>query len=89
MKTERNRPCFVPFTPDHVQAYLDRLIRFWRRQRDAGVSYARFYIDAFQCVRTSLFRRHLAPEPCLRHSRARRSRQKTTRVDFHRKGGRG
>lgn len=45
----------VPFDTEHVQAYLDRCIQFWREQDRDGNVVALDYIDAFQSIRMSLF----------------------------------
>ena len=52
----------VPFDKEHVQAYLDRCIRFWREQDRDGNVVAWDYIDAFQSVRMSLFGESLSEE---------------------------
>jgi hypothetical protein len=43
-----------------IQAYLDAAVRKWRESESA---FARFYVDAFQCVRDSLLGAQLALEP--------------------------
>lgn len=41
---------------ESVLQYLDKCITFWRAQRDNNsCEYAKYYIDAFQSVRKSLF----------------------------------
>lgn len=35
-----------------MQEYLDRCIMFWRKDKH---DYAKYYIDAFQSIRTSIF----------------------------------
>ena len=41
---------------ESVLQYLDECITFWRTQRDnKNCKYAKYYIDAFQSVRNSLF----------------------------------
>lgn len=50
----------VPFTEQDVKAHIDRSIRFWRRQRDSDKDQrvrqiARYYVDAYQSMRVSLF----------------------------------
>lgn len=41
---------------ESVLQYLDECITFWRTQRDDKIcEYAKYYIDAFQSVRNSLF----------------------------------
>lgn len=46
----------VDFTEEAVRAYLDEVIRYWRKIRDADHGCAaEIYIDAFQSVRISLF----------------------------------
>jgi hypothetical protein len=39
---------------DDVKIYLDECIDHWRSQADAGNPEAKFYVDAFQSIRTSL-----------------------------------
>ncbi len=45
----------VPFDKDEIKAYLDRCIVFWRERRQQGDAVAKYYIDTFQSVRTSIF----------------------------------
>ncbi len=47
----------IDFTEDAVMKYLDDCIEFWRKNRDDGLQSekAKYYIDCFQSVRTSLF----------------------------------
>jgi len=42
----------IEFTKAAVKEYLDRCISFWRREDVEG---SKYYIDAYQSVRTSLF----------------------------------
>lgn len=47
------------FTPDEAKAYLDRCIRYWRRDdREC----AKYYVDAFQSARSSLLGELLPPD---------------------------
>ena len=51
-----NKP--IDLNPEAVKGYLDRCIAYWRGERDKHIevdSKALHYIDAFQCVRISLF----------------------------------
>lgn len=56
-----NKEEVVKFTKVDVLDYLDTTIMFWRKKRDAGdeddemAEYYKYYIDAYQSVRTSLF----------------------------------
>jgi hypothetical protein len=52
----------IPFTRKNIEEYLDDCIRHWRKKRAEGSVAARYYIDAFQSVRTSLFNQLLPPE---------------------------
>lgn len=52
----------VEFTKEAVKAFLDKAIRFSRKQRDRGVIAAVYYVDAFQSVRASLFDELLGDE---------------------------
>lgn len=46
----------MDFTEEQVKEYLDKCIRFWRKKRDEENSeIAKYYIDAYQSVRISLF----------------------------------
>ena len=47
------------YTPEMILNYLDNNIRHWRRQRVDGESIAKYYIDAYQSVRISLFGKEL------------------------------
>lgn len=39
-----------------VKDYLDKCIKYWRKKRDEeNCDYAKYYIDAFQSVRASVF----------------------------------
>lgn len=39
-----------------IKEYLDMCIRYWRDKRDKeNCPHAYYYIDAFQCVRVSVF----------------------------------
>ena len=49
----------VPLEREAVREYLDSCIRYWR---DYPSPHARYYIDAFQSVRTSLFGETLPKE---------------------------
>lgn len=41
---------------DEIKEYLDLVIKRWRQQRDEeNCEYAKYYIDAFQSVRLSIF----------------------------------
>ena len=42
----------IPFEEDAVKEYLDKCIRYWRKQKQA---YAVYYVDAYQSLRISLF----------------------------------
>jgi len=50
VKTESGK--IIIFEPDAVREYLDQCIRFWRK---VDYPFARYYINAFQSVRVSLF----------------------------------
>ncbi|RLI54444.1 MAG: hypothetical protein DRP09_13045 [Candidatus Thorarchaeota archaeon] len=52
----------VKFTKKDVQAYLDYAIRHWRKARSKGNRVAKYYVDAFQSVRVSLFGKLLPKE---------------------------
>ena len=47
----------IPFTENSVKNYLDECIDFWRKNRNDGLQTekAKYYIDCFQSVRSSLF----------------------------------
>lgn len=46
----------VVFDEQNIKNYLDNVIVFWRRRRDEKEDeIAKYYIDAFQSVRNSLF----------------------------------
>lgn len=45
----------VEFTPEAVKKYLDECICFWRIKHLEGDEGAKYYIDAFQSIRVSLF----------------------------------
>lgn len=46
----------INFTRKDIKEYLDKCIDYWRTQRDKkNNGIAKYYIDAFQSVRTSLF----------------------------------
>lgn len=49
----------IPLTEPEIKAYLDKCIEHWRKNRESGETalkeMARYYIDAFQSVRVSLF----------------------------------
>ena len=45
----------IKFTKKDVMTYLDRAIDYWRARRKKGSKMAIHYIDAFQCVRVSVF----------------------------------
>lgn len=52
----------IKFNPDKVKRYLDSCINFWRKERDEeGSLIAKYYIDAYQSVRNSLFGELLLP----------------------------
>lgn len=41
---------------DEIKNYLDSCIVYWRKQRDEeGCEFAKYYIDAVQSVRNSIF----------------------------------
>lgn len=41
---------------EEIKEYLDKCIRYWRDKRDKdGCEYAKYYIDAFQSIRMSIF----------------------------------
>lgn len=41
---------------NEIKNYLDSCIVYWRKQRDEeGCEFAKYYIDAFQSVRNSIF----------------------------------
>ncbi len=42
----------IDFTPRCVQEYLDNCIRYWRNNDS---DYAKYYVDAFQSIRSSMF----------------------------------
>lgn len=43
------------FEKDAVKDYLDTNIRYWRAEREYSIDPAKYYIDAYQSVRMSLF----------------------------------
>ena len=46
----------IPFTKKEIKKYIDQCIIFWRKKRDnENCEYAKYYIDAYQSVRTSIF----------------------------------
>lgn len=45
----------VEFTEEEVKGYLDNGIDHWRGERDKGVDFAKYYVDAYQGIRVSLF----------------------------------
>lgn len=46
----------IPFDEEHIKAYLDRCIVYWRKKLDEGDDkMAPCYIDAFQSVRMTLY----------------------------------
>ena len=45
----------LKFTKNNVKLYLDYAIKQWRKKRKSGSKIAKYYIDAFQSVRVSLF----------------------------------
>jgi hypothetical protein len=45
----------IKFNKESVKEYLDKCIEYWRKQKQYGNEIARYYIDAYQSVRTSLF----------------------------------
>jgi hypothetical protein len=46
----------VNFTQKEVKKYLDDMIKYWRNKRDnENCNYAKYYIDAFQSVKMSIF----------------------------------
>lgn len=46
----------IELTEDAIKEYLDKCITIWRKKRDnEPCDYAKYYIDAFQSVRMSLF----------------------------------
>ena len=45
----------VSLTEKDIKSYLDDCIDYWREQRKKDNEIARYYIDAFQSVRISLF----------------------------------
>ena len=47
------------YTPEMILNFLDNNIRHWRKQGVDGVSTAKYYIDAYQFVRISLFGKEL------------------------------
>lgn len=52
----------IEFTTHKVKEYSDRQISFWRKERDEKESeIAKYYIDAYQSVRNSLFGELLLP----------------------------
>jgi len=44
-----------PFGQENVKNYLDTCINLWREERARGSGVARYYVDAYQSVRTMLF----------------------------------
>jgi hypothetical protein len=58
-EVEEKKPELVPLTKEAIQAYLDKAIITWR---DSKEEHAKFYIDAFQSVRTSLLGELLPPK---------------------------
>ena len=59
---EGNMLDVIQFEKTKVIEYLDACIRHWRRENELGNITARYYIDAFQSVRISLFGELLPPE---------------------------
>ena len=47
------------YTSEMTLNFLDNNIRHWRRRRIAGDQNAKYYIDAYQSVRISLFSKEL------------------------------
>ena len=46
----------INFDEESIKKYLDNCIKFWRKERDEKNSEdAKYYIDAFQSVRISIF----------------------------------
>jgi hypothetical protein len=45
----------IKFNKESVKEYLDKCIKHWRKQKQYGNEAARYYIDAYQSVRTNLF----------------------------------
>lgn len=56
----------IPFEEEAVKGYLDECILFWRK-RVGNVEEAKYYVDAFQSVRVSLFGELLPGEEACRH----------------------
>lgn len=50
---ERDGKEVVEFDKENVKGYLDNAIDFWRDKDDSDM--AKHYVDAYQCVRDSLF----------------------------------
>ena len=40
---------------EEIKEYLDRVIKFWRVKREQKIDYAKYYVDAFQSARVSIF----------------------------------
>lgn len=49
----------VPFEDEAVKQYLDKCIRYWRKQ---SPEFAFYYIDAYQSIREVLFGEQLPME---------------------------
>ncbi len=45
----------IPFNKTDIKGYLDRCIIYWKTKQDFGDNDAKCYIDAFQCVKKTLF----------------------------------
>lgn len=60
MNVETNRT--IPFNKEDVKKYLDECIKYWRKEHLNNKEMARYYIDAFQSVRVSLFNELLSDE---------------------------
>ncbi len=46
----------LDFNEEVIKGYLDNAIKIWRHKRDKeSCEYAKYYIDAFQSVRLSIF----------------------------------
>lgn len=52
----------IPFEEDAVKEYLNKNIRYWRKQNSKDPDFAYYYIDAYQSMRQSLFGERLPME---------------------------
>ena len=58
IKTREFLEKFKDYEPEDIREYLDDCITFWRDKRDKeNCKFAKYYIDAFQSVRISIFKK--------------------------------